>query len=84
MLDKNGNHWLAIHLVEKYNLYSDLELLVILEKLADNQKTDPIVKLVGKQSKMSVEDKDKAQRGLLDKLMSTNFNKYGKICDDLI
>ena len=82
--DKTGNHLFGIHLVEKYNLYADLELVDILEKLADLQKTDPIVKLVGKQSKMSVEDKDKTQRELLDKLLSTNFNKYGKICDDLI
>jgi len=33
--DKTGNHLFGIHLVEKYNLYADLELVDILEKLAD-------------------------------------------------
>lgn len=32
--DKNGNHMYAIHLVEKYGLYADLDLNDILETLA--------------------------------------------------
>lgn len=28
--------------------------------------------------------KDKVQRDLLDKLLASNFNRHGKICDDLI
>lgn len=38
----------AIHLVEKYDLYSDLDLADILFKLAEMQKTDPITKLLSK------------------------------------
>lgn len=34
--DKNGNFLYAIHLVEKYNLFSDLNLPEILKKLAEN------------------------------------------------
>lgn len=74
----------AIHLVEKYNLYSDLDLADVLFKLAEMQKTDPITKLLGKQSKISAEEKEKLQRDLLDKLLQTNFFKFGKISDDLI
>jgi hypothetical protein len=39
------------HLVEKYDLYNDIELLKTCEKLAEMNKMETILKLIGKYSK---------------------------------
>ena len=82
--DKIGNQVYGCHLVEKYNLYDGIDLLKTCEKLAEINKLETILKLIGKHSKVANDIKNPMQRQLIDNLLKANFNKYGKICDEIV
>ena len=80
MNDKK-QHNFGCHLIEKYNLYTSVDLSKICHELADKGFVEPIVRLLGKKSKHSQAERVKLQKALIEKLV-TNEKNY-KLCDTL-
>jgi hypothetical protein len=71
---------LGIHYVEKYSLYTDLDLMAICLDQAEQKNVENIIRLIGKQSKYEVEEKKKLQTTLIEALIKS---RNSKVADQL-
>ena len=74
---------LGLHFIDKYSLYEIVDFKKITQEQAELGNVENVVRLLGRQSKLEQEKKTSLQKGLVDYLLESNFNKNSKVADQL-
>lgn len=74
---------LGLHFIDKYSLYEIVDVQKISREQAELGNVETVVRLLGRQSKLEKEKKITLQKGLVDYLLESNFNKNSKVADQL-
>jgi len=74
---------LGLHFIDKYSLYEIVDVQKITQEQAELGNVENVVRLLGRQSKLEQEKKTSLQKGLVDYLLESNFNKNSKVADQL-
>lgn len=74
---------LGLHFIDKYSLYEIVDVQKITQEQAELGNVENVVRLLGRQSKLEQEKKSSLQKGLVDYLLESNFNKNSKVADQL-